>query len=231
MTSDRHRLAHERFSQWDAAYVLGALTAADRHAYEEHLDGCEQCRLAVAELAPTAALLSRLPAAQSERLEEGPGEHARAGLVMLAEARARRRRRTIWALAIAAVVVVVAAVAVPLAIGGLSRPTAVFALEEVADVPLTASVRLTDVAWGTRIELECAYPEVSGIDVPEGGWTYALAVVDADGTAATVSTWRAAPGTSARLSAGSALDVSDIAAIEIRTAKGTVLMRHDVAGG
>jgi len=28
----------------DAAYVVGALSPADRAAYEEHLRGCEQCR-------------------------------------------------------------------------------------------------------------------------------------------------------------------------------------------
>jgi hypothetical protein len=221
---------HRQFAQWDAAYVLGALPAADRHAYEAHLDGCEQCRRAVAELAPTAALLSRLPAAQAEQVEAGPRESSRTGLIVMAEARARRRR-TAWVAAIAAAVLVVAAVAVPLAIGALARPTTSFALVDVADVPLTASVALTDVAWGTRIELECAYPDENVPDVPEGGWTYALAVVGADGTDATVSTWRAGPGTSARISAGSALDLSEIEAIEIRTAKGVVLMRHDLADG
>ncbi|MDQ2689640.1 MAG: hypothetical protein M3Y29_05140, partial [Chloroflexota bacterium] len=145
--------------------------------------------------------------------------------------RSRRRRRTTWAVAIAAAVLAVAAVAVPLTIGALTRPTAAFALEDVTNVPLTASVRLTDVDWGTRIDLECAYPDVSVPDVPEGGWTYALAVVGADGTDATVSTWRAGPGTSARLSAGTALEVSEISAIEIRTAKGVVLMRYDLADG
>ncbi|MBQ9916716.1 MAG: zf-HC2 domain-containing protein, partial [Microbacterium sp.] len=55
MTSD-----HERFAEWDGAYVLGALSAADRGEYERHLDDCALCRAAVAELAPTAGLLSRL---------------------------------------------------------------------------------------------------------------------------------------------------------------------------
>ena len=41
---------HERFAQWDAAYVLGALPGAERHAFEEHLEGCADCRRAVAEL-------------------------------------------------------------------------------------------------------------------------------------------------------------------------------------
>lgn len=228
---ERDRSRHERFAQWDAAYVLGALTAADRRAYEEHLETCDGCRRAVADVAPTAALLSRLPAARAEHADEAPADSARAGFVVRAEARVRRRRRTMWGLALAAAVLVVAAAAVPLTIGALTRPTVSFALADIADVPLSASVELTDVPWGTRIELECTYADVQVPDVPEGGWTYVLAVVGADGTDATMSTWRAAPGTSARLSAGSALEVSDIRAIEIRTAKGTVLMRHDLVEG
>ena len=43
MSSDRH--AH-----WDAAYVLGALSAAERQEYEDHLTSCPSCRDAVAEL-------------------------------------------------------------------------------------------------------------------------------------------------------------------------------------
>ncbi len=43
---------------WDAAYVLGALSDADRAEYEAHLAGCMSCREAVAELSAVAPLLS-----------------------------------------------------------------------------------------------------------------------------------------------------------------------------
>lgn len=229
MNPEQMRSAHERLAEWDAAYVLGALSAADRHLYEEHLRECEECRLAVAELAPTVGLLSRLTREDAERLEEGPDPAVRPGLVSLAHERARRRRRTTWLVAAAAAVLVVAAVAVPVSLMTLdAAPTASFALEDVADIPLEADVRLTDVAWGTRIELDCRYPDVYVPDVPDDGWTYALAVVATDGTATDVSTWRAAPGTAARLSAGTALAVGDIRAVEIRGADGTVLMRHEL---
>ena len=45
MTTD-----HAEFSQWDASYVLGSLTPEDHRAYEAHLEECERCRAAVAEL-------------------------------------------------------------------------------------------------------------------------------------------------------------------------------------
>ncbi|MEZ3159678.1 zf-HC2 domain-containing protein [Microbacterium sp. BWT-B31] len=228
---------HAHFAEWDAAYVLGALAPDDRRAYEAHLDGCAECRRATAELAPTVGLLSRVPAARAQRIEDDPpttqardaahDEVARAGLASLTRAR-RRRRRTWWTGSIAAAVIVVGAVAVPATIAILApRPAAAFALEDVAGVPLEASVRLTDVAWGTRIDLECRYP-----DSDDGGqgksWVYALAIVDANGEGQTVSTWRAWPGLSARLSAGVALESDAIGAVEIRAMDGTVLMRYEL---
>jgi carotenoid cleavage dioxygenase len=49
--------AHE-YEMWDAAYVLGALSDADRGKYEAHLAGCMSCQDAVAELAAVPPLLA-----------------------------------------------------------------------------------------------------------------------------------------------------------------------------
>ncbi len=38
-TGDDHH-----YAMWDAAYVLGALSAADRREFEAHLAGCPECR-------------------------------------------------------------------------------------------------------------------------------------------------------------------------------------------
>ena len=48
------------YASWDAAYVLGALSTAERHEFEAHLTTCESCRLAVGELAGMPALLGLL---------------------------------------------------------------------------------------------------------------------------------------------------------------------------
>jgi hypothetical protein len=225
---------HTRYADWDAAYVLGALSADDRRDFEVHLESCPECRRAVSELAPTVALLSRVSATEAESLldeEDGdPAESAaRAQLVSLDRARTRRRRRTWWIAAAAAVVIAVGAVGTPVTIAALNRPTAAFALQDVGDVSLAASVRLTSVAWGTKIDLDCRYPAGSWDDVPSGGWTYILAVVGADGETDSVSSWRAGPGSTSRLSAGTALDVAGIRSVEIRTTSGAVLMRYDLA--
>jgi carotenoid cleavage dioxygenase-like enzyme len=55
MPQDAHELA-----MWDAAYVLGALSDADRLEFEAHLVGCISCREAVTELTAVSRLLSRL---------------------------------------------------------------------------------------------------------------------------------------------------------------------------
>ena len=48
--------AHE-YEMWDAAYVLGSLSEADRSEFEAHLAGCVPCQDAVAELAVLTPLL------------------------------------------------------------------------------------------------------------------------------------------------------------------------------
>lgn len=225
---------HARYAEWDAAYVMGALSAADRAAFEAHLAQCAQCRAAVAELAPIPGLLSRVAPERAESLlraadAEAPAPEHRTHVLSLAAARSRRRRRAGVAGIAAAAAIVIAAVAVPLVSTQLRPPATTIALEQLIGAPLTATVDLTDVAWGTRIDMTCAYGE-SG-DAPADGWVYALVVVTDDGTESVLSTWRAHPGTTARLSAGTELAASDIASVEIRSVdSGTVLMRSPVDG-
>jgi len=230
---------HVAFADWDAAYVLGALSPADRHAFESHLETCDRCRDAIAEIAPTVGLLARIDRTRAESLaaetpapvDDGPAENLRDEVVSRGRRHTQRRRRTMWlgGFAAAAALVVVVLLAVNLAIAPAQRGIRTLALESVSDAPLAASVELTDVTWGTRIGLVCHYDDVPGSDVPEDGWPYSLYVVADDGTASQVSTWRAPPGSTARLDAATELDVADMAAIEIRSLDGEdVFMRVDL---
>ncbi len=140
--------------------------------------------------------------------------------------RTRRTRRSWIAAAVAAAVILLVAIAVPLTIVRPAGGTESVAFEPVADVPLTASATLTPVGWGTRIELDCRYADDAASDAPADGWPYVLVVVDRDGVRSEVSSWRASPGTAARLSAGTAVDLDEIASLEIRAVgSGDVLMR------
>jgi hypothetical protein len=56
------------FAHDDGAYVLGALSPAERAAYERHLATCAFCREAVAEVAVLPGLLGKLDAADFAKL-------------------------------------------------------------------------------------------------------------------------------------------------------------------
>lgn len=100
----------------DAAYVLGALSPADRRAYEDHLRDCAACQASVRGLAGLPGLL----ALTSADVLAGAGEPVPPSVlpaVLDRVVRARRRRRwLVGALAAAAVVVLVVAV------GAVARP-------------------------------------------------------------------------------------------------------------
>lgn len=228
---------HERLSTWDGAYVLGALCASDRAEFEAHLAVCAECRAAVAEIAPTAGLLSRLSAdrARAVGATTGPAPIAAPdptlrGRVVQAARRRRTRRAAVWTLAASIALVAVAvpsAIAVTNAVS--SSPGTVYALDDVDGAPIEASVKLTSVPWGTRIDLVCEYTgEV--LDAPPGGWPYALAITDDSGATSVLSTWRAGPGSTTELSAGTDLAAGNIGSVEIRTVDGDrVVMRRDFA--
>ncbi|MEB3021490.1 carotenoid oxygenase family protein [[Mycobacterium] crassicus] len=55
MTASRHE-----YALWDAAYVLGSLSASDHREFETHLDQCPSCRDSVDELSGMPAMLSLL---------------------------------------------------------------------------------------------------------------------------------------------------------------------------
>jgi anti-sigma-K factor RskA len=238
--------AHTRYADWDGAYVLGVLSPAERREYEKHLEQCELCRAAVAELASMPGLLARLDAQRAQGLlddplldgypnsalegtpQAGPSRQL-LDLVRLDDRRRSHRRVRVTVAVAAAAAVIAAAIAVPLVVAGLATPAPqTFALEEVADVPLSASVKLIPVEWGTRLELDCSYA-----DATDGGagsaWSYGLYVTGDDGTTNELSTWKITPGSEARISAGTELDLADIHTVEIRPiGSDTVLLRATV---
>ena len=115
----------DRYAEWDAAYVLGALSPSDRRAYERHLAECAACRAAVAELAGMPGLLSTLTPAHADALvaddsgselpdgggsapyDVGPEPAPVVSLASLAGAarRSRTRRRSLTAVAASALLV------------------------------------------------------------------------------------------------------------------------------
>lgn len=231
---------HARFAEWDAAYVLGALSPAERREFEEHLDGCAKCRSAVTELSALPGLLGRIDDARAFALLEDAGSDAQpaapADLVARIQNRERRdriRRRigTAGALVAAAAIAAVLALVLPPVLSPAVQPT--FAAELTPtdpSVPVEASIELTSVEWGTRIEMNCGYhPPAPGADGGYAPVSYALWVVDRDGAESSLSTWTASAGGTVSITADTALTLSEIAQLEVRSATGVqVLLSTDV---
>lgn len=223
------QLDADPFEHDDAAYVMGLLTGDDRLAFERHLDTCEACRRRVADLRPTADLLSGLgsddllealsadakPSPMPDTLL--PGLLRRAGI---------RRRRERWLTSAISGLAVASLVALVIAIwpsggsgGGGGSPQALRALVKT---PLRASAAVTSVSWGTRISLDCAYQDATA-GQPNGG-SYGLTVIANDGSRHSLGTWSVAPGRHTKFTSGTSLSGSQLRTIEIVNNTGTPVL-------
>ncbi|MHA3703805.1 anti-sigma factor family protein [Jatrophihabitans sp. YIM 134969] len=241
---------HAAVSEWDAAYVLGALTPADRRRYERHLDACARCRTAVAELSGLPGLLADVPLSQV--VGEGPPDGVPDDLpgdllprLSTAVARGRRRSRVRYG----ALGGLVAAAAVVLALvafwpgsdgapgsgtpGGSGTPPSTVTspvafslpLQAVVPNPLAVDVRLVSEPWGTRVDLDCRFTGDGGAPGPDTTYGYELYATNRAGTTMPVTSWNYGPSTTAEPVGTSKWPVDQIASVEVRTDDGTVLLR------
>jgi hypothetical protein len=240
----------DKFAQWDAAYVLGALSPAERREFEEHMAHCAACQAAVSELAALPGLLAQispadaamlsladdssaeyaetpaLSAAQAEVIEHGPPPSLLPKMIKKARMRRRRMVAAVAGIA-AAVMLVIGGLAVgagllPLRQGGPQR----VAFSQVVPSGITAVADVIPDKGGTQVKVECVYAEVN--DPRPGGAheTYSIFVVDRSGQAEEIKEWPATPNKVMRPSGTTPLKVSQIADLEIReTATDDVLLR------
>lgn len=219
-------MSEDRYAEWDAAYVLGSLPADERREYERHLETCDRCTAAVAELVGLPGLLAKLPADQAIEIAEPDGRpdtRPESSLASVAHrVRTRRRRRRVWVTATAAAAVL-AAVLGGLAVGtgrvdpatvpAASAPTADrYAL--VGDRGLDVDLAVSGEPWGTRFDWGCSYGGRSWS--PDGSVMYDLVVVRDDGTAETIASWSAAGEDARGLSASTNVPREDIASVQVR---------------
>jgi hypothetical protein len=223
----------------DGAYVLGSLTPTERLRYEAHLPGCPECSRSVRELAGMPGLLSQVDAADLEvPLVDAPLPPTLLPSLVRAARGAQRRRSVATAAVAAGVAAAVSAVAVgalaldrgegqPSAspsVVATSRPVEQ-AMAPVGATPVRASVAMTSVAWGTRLDLTCSYgTSTERYESSGGAPAYALVVRTRDEGVEQVGTWRPLPGRTMHLSAGTASRRDDITTVEVRDATGTVVL-------
>jgi hypothetical protein len=221
------------YEMWDGAYVLGSLSPAERREFEAHLDGCDACSRAVRDLAGLPGLLGRIgPDVLTESEPEPVPETL---LPRLSRAVRRRQQRRTW---LTAGIAAAAAVAVttggvlaldrntsdtPVAVSPTSSPTVTVPVGDPmhnvshGSDPMIASVALTPVAWGTKVDLTCSYPR--GTLTYEGG-SYVLIVHTTDGRTQRVASWNGLPGKSMHVSGATASWQQDIASVEVRHTDG-----------
>lgn len=216
---------HASYAEWDAAYVIGALSPSDRLRFEGHLDACERCSAAVADLAGMPGLLARIPTAEGLAMldaDESAAETAPPELLGRLEALAHRDRRVrrirTWAIAAtAAAAAVVGSQVLPLVLDAAGPQPLAAELAPVASTALSADVVLTEVEWGTRLDMTCSYEPTSGYSAsPNEPRSYALFVVDSAGVEERVSSWTTTPGSTVRVSGTVRTAADEIRSVQVR---------------
>lgn len=228
----------DRYAVWDAAYVLGSLSATERREFEKHMAHCPACRQAVADLSGVPALLSQLDRDLVASMgEAAPAPEMSPELLpsLLAAARWRRRRTRVVTWVASAAAAVVLAVGVLVGIqgytshppGGTSQPVAAAnqPMLQVGTTLLTSTVQLSSQHWGTAINMQC----VCLAPLSAHHDTLAMVVVGRDGSQTRLATWVAIPGHTATPAGSISTPVDQIAAVQVVAAdSGQVLLQRSL---
>ena len=213
----------DAYALWDAAYVLGVLSMAERREFEAHLIDCAACRAAVADLAGIPAVLSQVDGEWAVRDEEAGPTSPPAELLasLLSKARVQRRRsRLVTAMTVAAAAAVRAGGVLVGVAGRSAAPpqpsAAVMPMQQVATSTLISSVSLHSEQWGTFIAIDCIC--LAPLDAPHD--KLAMVVVGRDGSRSQLATWVAQPGHTATPTASTSIPSSQIAAVQVVSAEG-----------
>jgi anti-sigma factor RsiW len=229
---------NDRYATWDAAYVLGSLSAADRREFEAHMATCVACREAVGDLSGVPALLSRLDREDVAAIDAAPPE----GVVtpqmspellpsLLSAVRFRRRRTRVATWVASAAAAAILGVGVFVGVESQSSPAAqqltasAEPMSQVGTNLLTSTVSVSPQHWGTFINLKCVClaPLTAHHD------TLAMVVVGRDGTQTRLATWVADPGHTATPAGSISTPVNQIAAVQIVSADtGQVLLQRSL---
>lgn len=238
----------DEYALWDAAYVLGSLSSADRREFEAHLSSCAPCRESVSELSGMPSLLAKMTRDDVAAIDEGgsgapPPVNPLLLTSLLAKiSQLRRRSRLLtWTVAVAAAAVLVVGAFVALRSNAvMSTPTppaqaqsTALAMTRVTANGLTASVSLSGHEWGTRIDMTCTYgvwPESAAREEDDdAGDKLAMVVIGRDGSQNRLATWVALAGVTATPGGSTSMPIDQIAAVQIVSAdQGDVLLQRSL---
>lgn len=220
---------HE-YAMWDAAYVLGSLSATDRREFEGHMSVCPSCRSAVAELSVMPALLSQLDGDEVAGFDSAAEQAARNGAEsslphellpsLLAKVRQQRRRSRVMTWTAGAAAAVVLAISVFVGVHGhlsTSAPVAPQAsalsqsMDQVGTSALASTFSITSERWGSSIDMKC----VCLAPISARHDRLAMVVVGRDGSRTKVATWTAEPGHTANLAGSISTPATQIATVQV----------------
>jgi hypothetical protein len=226
------------YAELDGSYVLGALSPTERQEYERHLETCVDCARSVRELAGLPGLLARVDPVVLETPPETQPLPETLLPSLVREVSRTRRRRLVTTVAVAAAAAVAVGLVVVQGLGGDSPPAASppsqspsasvptgDSMRSIGHAPVTATLAFTSVTWGTKLDLTCSYEPAPGEYQLPRAVTYGLFVVNRDGSAEQVGTWRAVDGRTMRVTAATAARRDDIASVEVRTTDGRPVLR------
>jgi anti-sigma factor RsiW len=214
------------------AYVLGALSPAERSAFQAHLAECDTCAAAVAALAPMPGLLGRVDPTTLEPVAHEPESERLPQLLTAAtDQRRRQRRARRWQLTCAslgAAVVAAAGAAIWTAPGDgtpeleAQAPATMMAMTPVVvSLPVTAQVGVVEAQGGTEVWMSCQYG-----GEPHDPRPYWLVAYGHDGTSEQVGSWTVAPGDEIDLTGLTRYSYEELARVELQGSDGAPLLTY-----
>jgi anti-sigma factor RsiW len=231
---------HDEYTMWDAAYVLGSLSSAERREFEAHLAGCPLCGGAVGELSCIPALLSQLDRDELAAIDEADRSNVEPLLPdellpsLLAKVSWRRRRSRIVTWTAGAAAAAVLAIGVLVGVAGHyptsvpTSPQASVSVQPMAQVgtnSLASTVSLSSQQWGTSISMNCVC--LAPLNAHHD--TLAMVVVGRDGSHTRMATWVANPGHTATPAGSISTPVDQIASVQVVSADdGQVLLERSL---
>lgn len=225
----------DEYREWDAAYVLGALSYEERKEYEVHLAQCPTCSSSLALLAGIPGILGKIDSQTAIALldsnavvseDERWNDSIFIKKLAARAAQAQRTSRIRQALIAAAVLVICISTGVTAGVlvhakngqPTLSSPaataaTAAWHLTNLQPQIMSAELRITSKKWGTHFDWDCTYSK-NAASWP-AATRYNLVITDASGRKTTIASWSPSGGIAKGLSATTALPVSQIKMLEV----------------
>jgi hypothetical protein len=217
-------MTDDDLAEWDAAYVLGALSLEDRRTYESYLAANPARAAELTELAGLPGILNALSRDEAVALTDlagaEPSEDRPDNVASLAHAAAKRQRRTrrtvlATALASAAALLIAGGVVGATVFSQSAPPAQTVAMQPMGPTPregLTAQLAVTEKKWGTELNWACEYTK----DWARNVESYDIVVTTDDGAQYVVGSWKPAGDEATGLSAATSIPKPQIRSVDIR---------------